>query len=104
MSPLSFFSPSSPTDSFFFRNKTVAFYAGGSLIVFLLFKLLDTGFISSMIDTFFSFFPFILILGVCLLSYFKYNAYKKAAMNLPHIETFERRCAFKPSKRSPPSW
>lgn len=81
---MSLFSPASPSP--FFRNKTIFVYSLFSLAALILFKILDTGFISSMIDTFFSFFPFLLILGVSLLSYFKYASYKKAAMNLPHID------------------
>ncbi|MFZ1735491.1 MAG: hypothetical protein WAU31_00995, partial [Candidatus Moraniibacteriota bacterium] len=74
----------SPTP--FFRNKTILWYALSLSGVFVVLRFLDTGLISSLIDTFFSLFPFILVIFVAFLSYFKYAAYRKAAMNLPHIE------------------
>lgn len=83
---MSLFSLESSSTTPFFRNKTILWYALSLSGVFVVLRFLDTGLISSLIDTFFSLFPFILILFVALLSYFKYAAYKKAAMNLPHIE------------------
>jgi hypothetical protein len=75
-----------PRYPFSFQQKTISIYALFAGILFIFLKWIDSGFIRSVIDFFFTFYPFLLILTVFFVSFLKYRSYQKAAFDLPHVE------------------
>ncbi len=71
---------------FAFKHRIVTIYALTSGILFVFLKWIDSGFIRSVVDFFFAFYPFLLIFTVSLVSFFKYRSYQKIAIELPHVE------------------